>query len=199
MKIVDVKTYSPVYPVKEPFSNGMRTTRERAYGIVEVITDAGITGWGEGASLPPRRAIDNNVVGRNPFDYEVIWSALHYAGVDAAGISGIDIALWDIMGKASKQPVHALLGGAFRNERRIHVSDVSEMSGAMVFYSSLSWFIKAGRRDAFERDNLTQGIARLHVAWACLFRGETVRAWFHALRARQFLNARGIAAPNGGQ
>ena len=59
MKIVDVKTYSPAYPVKEPFSNGMRTTRERAYGIVEVITDAGITGWGEGASLPPRRAIGN--------------------------------------------------------------------------------------------------------------------------------------------
>jgi histidinol-phosphatase len=45
---------------------------------------------------------------------------------------------------------HALKGGgAFRNERRIHVSDVGDLSGAMVFYSSLSWFIKAGRRDAF--------------------------------------------------
>ena len=54
MKIVEVKTYSPVYPVKDPFSNAMRTTRERAFGIVEVITDAGITGWGEGASVPAR-------------------------------------------------------------------------------------------------------------------------------------------------
>jgi histidinol-phosphatase len=40
-------------------------------------------------------------------------------------------------------------GGAFRNERRIRVSDVADLSQAMVFYSSLSWFIKAGRRDAF--------------------------------------------------
>ena len=48
MKIVDVKTYSAVYPVKQPFSNAMRTTRERAFGIVEITTDSGITGWGEG-------------------------------------------------------------------------------------------------------------------------------------------------------
>jgi len=39
--------------------------------------------------------------------------------------------------------------GAYRNERRIRVSDVSELSQALVFYSSLSWFIKAGRREAF--------------------------------------------------
>ena len=35
MKITEVKTYSPVYPVKDPFSNAMRTTRERAFGLVE--------------------------------------------------------------------------------------------------------------------------------------------------------------------
>lgn len=137
MKITEVKTYSTSYPVKEPFSNGMRTTRERAFGIVEVITDAGITGWGEGASLPARRAIDNNVVGKNPFDYEVIWSALHYAGVDAAGISAIDIALWDIMGKALKQPVHALLGGAFRPSVQAYATglfrrDVNDHTAALV-------------------------------------------------------------------
>jgi D-galactarolactone cycloisomerase len=52
MKIVEVRTYSPVYPVKDPFSNALRTTRERAFGIVEVITDAGITGWGEARRYP---------------------------------------------------------------------------------------------------------------------------------------------------
>ena len=35
MKIVDIKTYSLVYPVKDPFSNAMRTTRERAFGLIE--------------------------------------------------------------------------------------------------------------------------------------------------------------------
>lgn len=114
MKIVDVKTYPVVYPVKEPFANAMRWTRERPFGIVEVITDSGISGWGEGASLPARRAIEMHVIGRNPFHYEVIWEGLHRQGVDTAAISAIDIALWDIMGRALDQPICNLLGGAFR-------------------------------------------------------------------------------------
>ena len=114
VKIVDIKTCSPVYPVKDPFSNAMRTTRERPFGIVEIITDAGVTGWGEGATVPARPALDAHVLGKNPFDYEVIWEALHRHGVDPAAISAVDIALWDVMGKALEQPIHQLLGGAFR-------------------------------------------------------------------------------------
>jgi D-galactarolactone cycloisomerase len=114
MKIVDIRTYSPVYPVADPFSNALRTTRERAFGLVEVLTDAGVTGWGEGATVPARPALDAHVIGKNPFDYEVIWEALHKQGVDPAAISAVDIALWDVMGKALKQPIHQLLGGAFR-------------------------------------------------------------------------------------
>lgn len=115
MKIIDVKTYSLVYPVKEPFSNAMRTTRQRPFGVVEVITDNGITGWGEGAIVPARRAIETSVIGKDPFHYEVIWESLHSQGTDTAAISAIDIALWDIMGKALKQPIHQLLGGAYRD------------------------------------------------------------------------------------
>jgi D-galactarolactone cycloisomerase len=114
MKITEIKTYAPVYPVADAFSNAMRTTRERPFGVVEVITDAGITGWGEGATVPARRALDSQVIGRNPFDHEVIWENLHKLGTDPAAISAVDIALWDIMGKALQQPIHQLLGGAFR-------------------------------------------------------------------------------------
>ncbi len=114
MKIIDVKTYTAVYPVEDPFANAMRTTPERAFGIVEVVTDAGITGWGEGAIVPARRALESQVIGRNPFDCELIWEGLHRQGTDPAAISAVDIALWDIMGKALKQPIHQLLGGAFR-------------------------------------------------------------------------------------
>lgn len=47
---------------------------------------------------------------------------------------------------------HALRGnGAFRNDRSIHVSDVSTLSTAHLFYSSVSWFVKAGRTDEFLR------------------------------------------------
>ena len=137
MKIVDVKTYSAVYPVKQPFSNAMRTTRERAFGIVEITTDSGITGWGEGATLPARRAIDTHVIGRSPFDNEVIWEALHYQGTDTAAISAIDIALWDIMGKALNQPICNLLGGAFRTRVQAYATglfrrDVADHTAALV-------------------------------------------------------------------
>ena len=116
MKIVDVKTYPVVYPVKDPFSNGMRTTRQRPFGIVEVITDSGLSGWGEGTGVPARRALESQVIGRSPFDYEVIWEGLQLAGTDIGAISGIDIALWDLMGKALDKPVYQLLGGAFRSK-----------------------------------------------------------------------------------
>lgn len=114
MKIVDVKTYTLVYPVQDPFSNAMRTTRERAFGVVEVLTDAGVSGWGEGATVPARRALESQVIGRNPFDHELIWEGLHKQGTDPAAISAVDIALWDVMGKALQQPIYQLLGGAFR-------------------------------------------------------------------------------------
>lgn len=39
--------------------------------------------------------------------------------------------------------------GAYRNDRRIHVSEVGDLSQALLFYSSLSWFIKAGRQETF--------------------------------------------------
>jgi len=56
------------------------------------------------------------VIGRSPFDYDVIWEGLQLQGTDIGAISGVDIALWDVMGKALDQPVHKLLGGAFRDK-----------------------------------------------------------------------------------
>jgi len=51
---------------------------------------------------------------------------------------------------ALRHTYRALRGdGAYRNERRIHVSDVADMAKAMLFYSSLSWFVKAGREKTF--------------------------------------------------
>ena len=51
---------------------------------------------------------------------------------------------------AMNQTFRALRGdGAYRDDRRIHVSDVTSLSDAMMFYSSISWFVKAGKRDEF--------------------------------------------------
>ena len=98
---------------------------DRCVAVVEIETDEGHSGIGwceDGCSAVP--GIINNhlgrlVVGQDPFDYEGIWDRLYRAsipygrkGAALEAIAAIDIALWDIMGKATKKSVAALLGGA---------------------------------------------------------------------------------------
>ncbi len=94
--------------------------------LVKVSTDAGVTGWGEafGYNVIPatRVAIDQILapmcIGRDALAIESltqeIQQKLHIFGRSGPiifGLSGIDIALWDIAGKVARQPVHQLLGG----------------------------------------------------------------------------------------
>ncbi|HVY04443.1 MAG TPA: mandelate racemase/muconate lactonizing enzyme family protein [Burkholderiales bacterium] len=94
--------------------------------LVKVVTDAGLTGWGEafGYNVIPatKAAIDQVIapmfIGRDPRDISTLMlesqQKLHIFGRSGPvifGLSGIDIALWDIAGKAAGQPVHRLLGG----------------------------------------------------------------------------------------
>ena len=92
--------------------------------IVEFFTDAGIVGIGN-AALSPRvtkQLIDVYLkpllLGKDPFDYEFLWQHMYRQtmafgrkGVAMVAISALDIAIWDILGKAAKQPVFKLLGG----------------------------------------------------------------------------------------
>src|SRR5438132_10773517 len=97
--------------------------------LVRIDTDAGITGWGEafGHRIFPatRAAIDALLgpmcVGRDATQIQAITDdlqrALHGVGRNGPtiyGLSGIDIALWDIAGKAAGLPLHRLLGGSER-------------------------------------------------------------------------------------
>src|SRR5579863_2105619 len=113
--------------------------------IVRVETDAGITGIGEVDSAPMavKGAIDGPfshttatglaqvVIGEDPFETEKIWHKMYRAniyggrrGVGLHAMSGIDIALWDIKGKALKMPVWKLLGGGFRQKMRCYASSL---------------------------------------------------------------------------
>ncbi len=112
--------------------------------IVRIETDDGIIGWGEAkAPVAPTvcKAIVEHllapmVIGQDPFDKEVIWETLyasmrlrgHDSGFLLEAISGIDIALWDIVGKATGQPIHRLLGGAYRNDILVYASGVPATS-----------------------------------------------------------------------
>ena len=94
--------------------------------LVKISTDAGVTGWGEafGYNVIPatKVAIDQILapmcIGRDPLGIETLTQEIQHklhifgrSGPIIFGLSGIDIALWDIAGKVAQQPVHQLLGG----------------------------------------------------------------------------------------
>lgn len=137
MKITDVRTYDLVCPLAEPFANAQVWSRTRSAGVVEILTDAGHTGWGEGLSVGDAGPLRAQLAGRDPFDVEVIWRDLYAQGWgDVATLSAVDIALWDLMGKALDLPIHRLLGGAFRDRVPAYASglfwkDRSDPEGAL--------------------------------------------------------------------
>ena len=130
MKIAKITTHVVSSKVEKPFTSSrgwLYTTRGTC--LTEIETDEGIIGWGEsyGPPMVSKAIIDTvlapRIVGRDPFDVEVIWEELYNrikdygpTGMNISAISGIDIALWDIIGKACSKPLHKLIGGAFRTE-----------------------------------------------------------------------------------
>lgn len=131
MKIVDVQVHVLKSALAEPFAFSQGWVRQRSATLVEVTTDAGLAGWGEAFAQglePPEiaaaaieHALKPLVLGADPRDTEVLWHRMYHATRDygrkgsvVAAISAIDIALWDLAGKAAGMPVHRLLGGAFR-------------------------------------------------------------------------------------
>jgi L-rhamnonate dehydratase len=92
--------------------------------VVEVFSDDGLVGIGNAALAPQltKQAIDLYLkpllIGQNPWDIEFLWQHMYRKtlafgrkGIGMVAISAVDIALWDILGKAAKQPVFRLLGG----------------------------------------------------------------------------------------
>lgn len=116
MKITDVKAY----PVWVGFRN---------LCLVKVETDEGIYGWGESGISSRELAVVGAIkhfreflVGKDATKIGAIWQELYrgqyFEGgrVLTAAISAVDIALWDIAGKALDVPIHRLLGGKQRNQ-----------------------------------------------------------------------------------
>jgi D-galactarolactone cycloisomerase len=132
MKIVDIVPYVLSTPLEEPFAFSQGRVDRRSAMVVEVKTDEGISGWGESLChglQPPEIAASfvefcfkPMLMGRDPFDVEVLWEEMYnrtwpFGGGGAVNaISGVDVALWDSIGRYLERPVHKLLGGAFRSE-----------------------------------------------------------------------------------
>ncbi len=128
--------------------------------LVRVDTDAGISGWGEVDSSPEvvKAAIDapmshtqasglgRVVVGLDPLAIEVCNERMRRAAVYFAGggvavhaMAGIDMALWDIAGKALGQPVYRLLGGPFQTRFRAYSSVLFGDTPAATYDAARRW------------------------------------------------------------
>lgn len=112
--------------------SSMKTFAFHGWLIVEVESDDGLIGIGNAALAPlvTKQVIDHYLksllLGANPWDIEFLWQHMYRhtmafgrKGIGMTAISAVDIALWDLLGKAAKQPVYRLLGG--RTKPRIPV------------------------------------------------------------------------------
>lgn len=128
MKIAEVRCHRLDAPLDQPFAYSQGWFERRGALLVEVVADDGTSGWGESFG-PMTRAMEGAVdflkpalVGQDPFAIEALWQAMYnrtrdhgQKGIAIEAISGVDIALWDLKGKALGLPVHRLLGGPMRS------------------------------------------------------------------------------------
>lgn len=116
-------------------ADSMGPFRFHSWLTVEIATDTGQVGIGN-AALSPRvtkQVIDLYLkpllIGQNPFDSEYLWQHMYRQtmafgrkGIGMVAISAVDIAIWDILGKAANQPVFRLLGGKTKQKIPVYAS-----------------------------------------------------------------------------
>ncbi|MDR0562920.1 MAG: mandelate racemase/muconate lactonizing enzyme family protein [Spirochaetaceae bacterium] len=131
MNITDLKVhaYSARYGV--PIANGKYTYASTDIVIASVYTDEGLTGhgWSHGTKIiiDTLESLKDRIIGEDPFNVERIWDKMYLPkvygrkGFETRAISAVDIALWDIQGKAAGRPLRQLLGG-FRDETPAYIA-----------------------------------------------------------------------------
>ena len=127
MKITSIKSHVLRYELDKELGYSQQYYKHRTAHLVEVETDDGITGWGE-CFGPGNIALANKYIvekviqplikGDDPLKKEYIWHKVYnllrdsgQKGMPIQALSGIDIALWDILAKKSNLPLYQLLGG----------------------------------------------------------------------------------------
>ena len=145
MKITDIEAI--VLDTGENYSDpsvAVEAHGVRFIALLKISTDEGLTGWADIETQPhvataiveaPSggqigfEGLRNALVGEDPFERERLWQKMYrymaYYGRQGAGmhlISGADIALWDIAGKAFQQPVCKLLGARYHDRVKAYAS-----------------------------------------------------------------------------
>lgn len=117
MKITEVRAVQPISPSSPP---DWRTTFGQI--LIAIDTDVGITGYGVGGGGQPgvftvATILRDVLLGEDPRNIEALWQKMYQStlafgrkGIAIMALSGVDLALWDLCGKAEKLPVASLLG-----------------------------------------------------------------------------------------
>ncbi len=143
MRIESVRTIPLLVTLDQAQRTGVATYTKLGIVLVEVRSDNGIVGYGEClARYSPRiwAAIVEDllaplVIGADPFDTERLWTSMfrdlrsfsgHSRGMLVEAIAGVDTALWDLKGKATGVPLHALLGGGTRTRLDAYASSIMQ-------------------------------------------------------------------------
>ena len=185
MRITNVRSWLVKVPWdNNPGADHVREPRDRGLVFVQVDTDEGLTGWGEITTYPgpvANRAVAAFVDqvgdwlrGEDPERIEAIWHKIFRGmtyvgtrGATTATISGIDIALWDIRGKALGQPIYKLLGGQVRDSIALYCHPHGATSPEGIVAASKE--IMAAGFKAYKMDPM---IANLHVTNSSYLDGE---------------------------
>ncbi|WP_342643126.1 mandelate racemase/muconate lactonizing enzyme family protein [Rhodoligotrophos ferricapiens] len=126
MRITKMETALVDLPLPEPLRTAIHEIKNVCCFLLTLHTDSGLTGEGYGFSFQMNRlkairdftlSLENLVIGRDPHDVEKIWAdiqrALNFygqAGVAVLATNPIDLACWDLIGKAAGQPLYRLFG-----------------------------------------------------------------------------------------
>jgi len=134
MKIANVRTHVLSAELSQPFAYSRAWVDKRMATIVEIETDNGLVGWGEcygpaWITAAVVRSVSPWLRGEDPLRSDWLWHEIYarlrdhgQKGVVIQGLSGIDIALWDIKGKHFGCSVHRLMGGPLRTEVRAYAT-----------------------------------------------------------------------------
>jgi L-alanine-DL-glutamate epimerase-like enolase superfamily enzyme len=175
MKIVDIKATPLLIPYTRPYYWAQGVIQGASVILVEVHTDDGLVGYGESIASPSPTSIAAYIqeaaklcIGQSPFANARLMADAYQRLFQGLGtcssprfsgqvLAGLEMALWDVMGKASGQPVHALLGGAVRDEIRYFgfaqgesAQEVVDDAVSLVDKGFDVIYFKVGRGDALD-------------------------------------------------
>ncbi|WP_159585780.1 mandelate racemase/muconate lactonizing enzyme family protein [Chelativorans xinjiangense] len=139
IRITDVIAHPLTQTLPRPTITSWGAYSEVSIVLVEVRTDAGIAGVGETlARFSPKAyaelietSLKPRLVGQDARNIGALWQSMRRALSGRAGgmlieaIAGVDIALWDILGKVAGQPIYRLLGGVGRAEVPVYAASVN--------------------------------------------------------------------------